>query len=62
MKPIAIFTTAGSADEARRIARTIAERQLAACVQIVEIESFVDGRDAPYAEWIREGNSGAGVR
>jgi periplasmic divalent cation tolerance protein len=40
MKAIAIFTTAGSADEARRIARVVVERHLAACAQITEIESF----------------------
>ena len=40
MKAIVIFTTAGSADEARRIARTVVERHLAACAQITEIESF----------------------
>jgi periplasmic divalent cation tolerance protein len=40
MKLIAIFTTAGSADEARRTARTVVERRLAACAQISEIESF----------------------
>jgi periplasmic divalent cation tolerance protein len=40
MKLIAIFTTAGTLDEARRIARTVVERHLAACAQITEIESF----------------------
>jgi periplasmic divalent cation tolerance protein len=40
MKLIAIFTTAGSVDEARRIAHAVVERRLAACAQITEIESF----------------------
>jgi periplasmic divalent cation tolerance protein len=40
MKSIAVFTTAGSLDEARTIARTLVERKLAACAQISEIESF----------------------
>ena len=37
---IVVFMTAASADEARRIAERLIERQLAACVQILpEIES-----------------------
>ena len=37
---IVVFMTAGNADEARRIANELVERQLAACVQILpEIES-----------------------
>jgi periplasmic divalent cation tolerance protein len=37
---IVVFMTAASADEARRIAHELVERQLAACVQILpEIES-----------------------
>lgn len=40
MKLIAVFTTAGSLDEARTLARTLVERKLAACAQISEIESF----------------------
>jgi periplasmic divalent cation tolerance protein len=39
MKLIAIFTTAGTVDEARRIAQAVVERRLAACAQITEIES-----------------------
>lgn len=39
MTPIAVVTTIGSRDEARRLARTLVERRLAACAQISEIES-----------------------
>src|SRR5262245_15254371 len=39
MKPIAIFTTGGNAEDARRIASALVERRLAACVQISEIDS-----------------------
>ena len=40
MKHIAVITTTGSADEARRIARDLFERRLAACAHVSEIESF----------------------
>ena len=40
MKYIAVITTTGSADEARRIARDLVERRLAACAHVSEIESF----------------------
>ena len=40
MKPIAVFTTVGNVDEARKLARTLVERKLAACAQISEIESL----------------------
>ena len=37
---IVVFMTSGNADEARRIANELVERQLAACVQVLpEIES-----------------------
>ena len=39
-KPIAIFTTAGSLEDARKLATTLVEQKLAACAQISEIESF----------------------
>jgi periplasmic divalent cation tolerance protein len=45
-KPIAVFTTVGSEDEAKRIARTLVERKLAACVQISVIESFYRWNEA----------------
>ncbi len=35
----AVYTTVGNAEEARKIAQTLVERQLAACVQINAIES-----------------------
>lgn len=37
---IAVVTTVGSREDARRIARELVERRLAACAQISEIESF----------------------
>jgi periplasmic divalent cation tolerance protein len=40
MKHIAVVTTVGQLDEARRIARELVERKLAACAQISEIESY----------------------
>jgi len=39
-KPIAVFTTAGSLEDARKLAKTMIEQKLAACAQISEIESF----------------------
>jgi len=40
MKLIAVYTTVASRDDARRMARALVERRLAACAQISEIESF----------------------
>jgi periplasmic divalent cation tolerance protein len=40
MQLIAVYTTVASVDDARRIARTLVERKLAACAQIAPIESF----------------------
>jgi periplasmic divalent cation tolerance protein len=37
---IAVVTTVGSLEEARRIGRALVERRLAACAQIAPIESF----------------------
>lgn len=37
---IAVYTTTSTQEEARRIANTLVERQLVACVQINAIESF----------------------
>jgi periplasmic divalent cation tolerance protein len=39
-KPIAVFTTDGSLEDARKLAKTMIEQKLAACAQISEIESF----------------------
>ena len=40
MKLLAVYTTLASDEAARRMARTLVERRLAACAQIGEIESF----------------------
>jgi periplasmic divalent cation tolerance protein len=40
MRCIAVVTTVGSLADARRMARELVERKLAACAQISEIESF----------------------
>ncbi|MBK7000275.1 MAG: divalent-cation tolerance protein CutA [Rhodoferax sp.] len=40
MKYIAVYTTTGSREEAQRIAKALVERELVACAQISEIESF----------------------
>jgi periplasmic divalent cation tolerance protein len=40
MELIAVLTTVGSMEEARRLARAIVERKLAACAQLSLIESF----------------------
>lgn len=40
MTPLAVLTTVASVDEARRIAREMVERKLAACAHLSPIESF----------------------
>lgn len=40
MNYIAVITTVGNIDEARRLARDLVERRLAACAHVSEIESF----------------------
>ena len=40
MTLLAVYTTVSSADAARRMARALVERKLAACAQIEAIESF----------------------
>lgn len=37
--PVLVVTTVGTADDARRLAHTLVERRLAACVQIQAIDS-----------------------
>jgi periplasmic divalent cation tolerance protein len=46
MKLLAVSTTIASLDAARRMARTVVERKLAACAQIGEIESFYSWQGA----------------
>jgi periplasmic divalent cation tolerance protein len=40
MTALAVFTTVGTLEEARRLARAVVERKLAACAQLSTIESF----------------------
>jgi periplasmic divalent cation tolerance protein len=40
MTPIAVLTTTAGVEEARKLARAVIERRLAACAQLSEIESF----------------------
>lgn len=50
-----VLTTAGSAEEARKIARALVERRLAACVNIVpQIESLYrwQGKIETASEWL----------
>lgn len=46
MKLLAVYTTVGSLEAARTIARALVERRLAACTQISEIESFYSWQGA----------------
>ena len=39
-KPITVFTTADNLEEARKLAKKVVGKKLAACAQISEIESF----------------------
>ena len=50
MTAIAVVTTAGSREEAQRLARTLVERKLAACAQISKIESIYRWKDAVQQE------------
>jgi len=45
MRPIAVFTTVASRDDAHRLARALVERKLAACAQISDIESIYRWQD-----------------
>lgn len=46
MKTIAVITTVGSADDARRIAKELVTAKLAACAHVSELESFYVWKDA----------------
>ena len=55
---IVVVTTVGTRAEARAMARTLVEQQLAACVQIGEIESFYGWQgetrdDAEFRLWCK---------
>jgi periplasmic divalent cation tolerance protein len=49
-----VLTTAGSREEAGKIARALVERQLAACVNVAQIESVYrwKGKVESAAEWL----------
>jgi periplasmic divalent cation tolerance protein len=49
-----LLTTAGSREEAGKIARALVERQLAACVNVAQIESVYrwKGKVESAAEWL----------
>jgi len=52
---IVVFSTAGSAEEAEKIARRLVEERLAACVNVIcEIRSFYrwQGKIEDAAEWL----------
>ncbi len=57
-RAIVVVTTVGTRAEARAMARTLVERQLVACAQIAEIESFYrwDGGtrdDGEFRLWLK---------
>lgn len=53
MKLITVHTTVATHDDARRMARAVVERKLAACAQVWEIESFYcwQGETKHAPEW-----------
>lgn len=50
MKPIAVYTTVASVDEARTMAHALVEQRLAACAQIEPIESVYAWKGAVQRE------------
>ena len=50
MKPIAVYTTVASVDEARAMANALVEQRLAACAQIEPIESVYAWKGAVQRE------------
>ncbi len=50
MQHIAVVTTVGDMDQGRRLARTIVERGLAACVRLIPAESFFVWKDEAQQE------------
>ena len=52
-----VLSTAGSKEEAQKIARTLVERLLAACVNIVAVESIYrwEGEVEQAQEWLLRG-------